>query len=82
VVIVGENTNKVEELQTLATFIQMEGDPVRRTALIEMVMAKKGIDVAKLPKTPPQPQIQPQTAPVGQGQSAINAMGQRGDQSV
>jgi len=82
VVIVGENTNMVEDLQTLGTFIQMEGDPVRRTALIELVMAKKGIDVAKLPKTALQPQIQPQEVSTNASISMLNQMGKRGEQAV
>ena len=55
VTITGENYNLAAELDTLNSFIQMEQDPVRRTALIEMAMLKKNIDVSALPKTPPQP---------------------------
>lgn len=65
VVIAGEGSTMVADLETLASFIQLEADPVRRTALIEIAMMKKGVDVASLPKTPPAPpqsQIQaPQT---------------------
>jgi hypothetical protein len=61
--ITGENYNLAAELDTYNSFIQLEQDPVRRTALIEMAMAKKGIDVASLPKTPPQPPVAPQGAP-------------------
>lgn len=57
--ITGENYALAEELDTLNGFIQLEQDPIRRTALIEMAMAKKNIDIVSLPKTPPQP-IQPQ----------------------
>jgi len=59
VVIKGENVNLLAELETLQTFIQLEQDPIRRTALIEIAMKKKGIDVGSLPKTPPMP-TQPQ----------------------
>ncbi len=59
VVIHGENVNLLADLETLSTFIALEQDPVRRQALIEMAMAKKGIDVKGLPKTPPQ-QLMPQ----------------------
>jgi len=55
VVISGENITMTEDLQTLATFIQLEVDPVRRTALIERAMKRKGIDVEDLPKSPPPP---------------------------
>jgi len=60
VIISGENINLAEEMESLASFITLEADPVRRTALIEMAMKMKGIDVDKLPKTPPQPVQQPQ----------------------
>jgi hypothetical protein len=65
----GENYNIISELETLKTFIALEADPVRRSALVELAMEKKGIDVSKLPKTPPQPpqpQAAPQVAPQGQ----------------
>ena len=55
--IVGENVNVVKELQDLATFIQLEMNQERRTALIELAMAKVNIDVSKLPKS--LPQLQP-----------------------
>jgi len=58
--ITGENYQLTTELDTLNSFIQLEQDPVRRTALIEMAMAKKGINVAQLPKTPPVPPSQPE----------------------
>lgn len=53
IVISGENVSLTSDLQTLSTFIQLEGDPVRRTALIEQAMRRKGMDVESLPKTPP-----------------------------
>jgi len=65
VVITGENWLLASELDTLKTFIALESDPVRRTALIEMAMRKKNINVESLPKTeaPQEPQMQPMVAP-------------------
>ena len=60
VVITGENSNKPSELQTLATFINLEMDPVRRTGLIEKAMRRQGVDVGGLPKSPPAPLPSPQ----------------------
>ena len=57
--ITGESQELQREKDDLATFIQLENDIVRRTALIELAMQKSGIDVASLPKTPPAP-VQPQ----------------------
>jgi len=65
VVISGENVNKTKELTDLSTFIQLESDPVRRSALVEMAMAKQGIDISSLPKTE-QPPIQPSMPTKGQ----------------
>ena len=71
VVITGENYTLVSDLETLKAFITLEADPIRRTALIEMAMTKKGIDIETLPKTEaPQPQAMPQTLPQPQGQPA------------
>lgn len=53
--ITGENYNLAAELDTLNSFITLETDPIRRTALIEMAMLKKGINTSALPKTPPLP---------------------------
>ena len=61
VIITGEQLNLDSDLQTIGTFASLEQDPVRRSALIEMAMKKKGIDVGALPKSPPQPlQLPPQ----------------------
>lgn len=62
--ITGENVNLGAEMESLSSFIALEGDPVRRTALIEMAMKKKNIDVSSLPKSPPvSPQVlQPKVA--------------------
>lgn len=68
--IVGENYALASDLETLKTFITLEQDPTRRTALIEIAMQKKGLDIAKLPKTPP---MQPQQI---QGQAQPSALDQ------
>ena len=52
--ITGERVSLMAELETLANFINLELDPVRRTALIELAMKKKNIDVSALPKTTPE----------------------------
>ncbi len=54
ITITGENVALMAELETLANFINLEIDPIRRTALIEIAMKKKGIDVSQLPKTTPE----------------------------
>ena len=56
VVITGENVRLAADLESMLSFIQLEADPIRRSALIEMAMAKKNIDISNLPKSPPQPQ--------------------------
>lgn len=61
VVITGENYALASELETLKTFIQLEQDPIRRTALIEMAMAKKNMDVERLSKSSPE-QMAPKAA--------------------
>ena len=63
VIITGEQINLNADLQTLMGFAQLEADPVRRTALIELMMKKKGIDAGALPKTEQQPQQPQPTAP-------------------
>ena len=63
VVITGEQVNLASELETLKNFAALEADPVRRTALIELAMKKKGIDIDKLPKSPPQQMQPPEQAP-------------------
>jgi len=68
--ITGERVALLAELETLANFIQLESDPVRRTALIELAMKKKGIDIEKLPKSTPEQQamIAGRTSPQQQPQ--------------
>jgi hypothetical protein len=51
VVITGENVNLAGELESLASFISLEQDPIRRTALIEKAMARKGYDISDLPRS-------------------------------
>ena len=51
VIITGEQVNLPEELRSISEFIALESDPIRRTALIELAMRKKGIDAGALPKT-------------------------------
>ena len=58
VIITGEQLNLSADLQDLMGFIGLEMDLVRRSAMIEMAMKKKGIDVGALPKREPQPQPQ------------------------
>jgi len=57
--ITGENYALATEMDTLSSFISLETDGLRRTALIEMAMKKKGINVTSLPKTPPAQPVQP-----------------------
>lgn len=57
--ITGEKSTMTEDTQTLTTAIQLEADPIRRSALLDMILKDKGFDVARLPKSqPPQPQQQ------------------------
>jgi hypothetical protein len=49
-------------LQTYATFIQLESDPVRRSYLIEKAMQLKGIDSGSLPRSTPE-QLQTSAVP-------------------
>lgn len=52
--ITGENVKLAADLETLATFIQLEVDPIRRTAEIEMAMSKNNMDISNLPKSTPE----------------------------
>jgi len=72
--ITGENVKLAAELESIFSFTQLEADPVRRSALIEMAMAKKNIDISNLPKSPPMPQqVQPNAIEVEQSnQASIN----------
>lgn len=62
VVIVGEQVNIISEVETLKNMALASQDPIRREAIIELIGVKKGIDIEKLPKTPPQPVQEPQRA--------------------
>lgn len=67
--ITGESLNVNVELQTLASFVALEMDPVRRTAMIEEMMRMKGLDVGSMPKTTPEMMAaaQAKTAPAPAG---------------
>ena len=58
-VITGENSTLPADMQTLSTFIALENDNVRRTALIDYALAKKGFDVSSFPRTPPEQMAPP-----------------------
>lgn len=71
VIISGENVKLATDLETFYSFIQLESDPIRRTALIEMAMKKKNVDVSNLPKSPPMPQqVQPAAVAAEQSNQA------------
>lgn len=70
VTITGEQTRLATEMETLSSFIALEQDPLRRSALIEIAMAKNGIDIGNLPKMTPQMMASPQ----GQ-QEPVSAIG-------
>jgi len=54
VIITGENVRLAAEMESLLSFIQLESDPVRRSHLVEMAMAKQNIDVSSLPRSTPE----------------------------
>ena len=58
VVITGENVNIQAQNIKYTSFVRLETDPIRRTALIEKLYAMNGIDVSTLPKSAPE-QMQP-----------------------
>jgi len=74
VVISGENVALASELESIFSFTQLESDPIRRTALIEMAMAKKNIDISSLPKTMPLTPEQQMQIQQGQQAPQPNAM--------
>ena len=59
IVITGENSTMNEDLQTLSSFAQLEADPIRRSAIVELMARKKGLDFGALPKSQPVQQPQP-----------------------
>lgn len=75
IVISGENVNLMAELESLYSFIALEQDPVRRTAMIEMAMARKNIDITQLPKSPPM--VRPEQMPAGTTVAGQQAMAGR-----
>ncbi len=77
VIITGENFNVITEIQDLIQFAGLEQDPIKRSALIDMAMEKRGFDISRLPKPSPQqnqPPQAPQTAqaPDSQNPAVIN----------
>lgn len=56
VIITGEQASLNADLDTLIAFANLEQDPVRRQAIIELGARKKGLDFGSLPKTPVQPE--------------------------
>lgn len=71
--ITGENVKLAADLQSIFEFTQLESDPIRRSALIEMAMAKKNIDISSLPKTPIE-QMMPQQQVTNQNNQMQKAM--------
>lgn len=69
VVITGEQLSLDADLQTLASFVQLEADPVRRSAIVELMARKKGLDFGSLPKSSP---MQPTEAPTRASQPVGN----------
>lgn len=63
--ITGEALNLDADLQTLGTFAQLEQDPVRRQAIIELMARRKGLDFGSLPKMPPENSSTIQGTPQG-----------------
>lgn len=63
-IITGEQYDFQSELNTYAYFVSLEPDPVRRTALIELMMRKKGIDIGSLPKSAPPSTMAPTPSPL------------------
>ncbi|MGF6428210.1 hypothetical protein [Bradyrhizobium elkanii] len=52
--ITGVSMNLNSDIETLKTFAQLEADPVRRSAIIEQMAWRKGLDFSSLPKSEPQ----------------------------
>ncbi len=71
VIITGENVNLEGMLASLATFIQLELDPVRRSYLIEKAMRLKGIDTGSLPRSTPEQLMGPAAAPQERGKEPV-----------
>ena len=71
--ITGENVKLTADLESIFEFTQLEADPVRRSALIEMAMAKKNMDISSLPKTPTE-MMMPQQQVTNQNNQMQKAM--------
>ncbi len=60
----GESSNIEEDTQTLVSALNLEADPIRRSAMLDQILKNKGFDVASLPRSQPvqsQPQQQQPT---------------------
>ena len=68
VIISGENVNLARDLTTLATFIQLEADPLRRSHLVELALSKSGVNISDMPRSAPE-QLTGRPAQVPQGQA-------------
>ena len=71
VVITGEQVNLDADLASMLGFVQLEQDPIRISAILELMARKKGYDFGSLPKSSPQqmtPPVRPE--PVGAGTTA------------
>ena len=63
ITITGENTNLNADIQKLQVAVQMEADPVRRSALNDKLLIKLGIDTSTLPKVNPEAMMNAPSAP-------------------
>lgn len=67
--ITGEKSTIEEDTQSLVAVLNLEADPIRRSAMLDQILKNKGFDIASFPKSqPPQPisqSTQPQPAMVG-----------------
>lgn len=57
-----ERSTVTEDSQTLTQLINLEADPVRRSAMLDIILKNKGFDVAKFPRFQPPVQQQPRMA--------------------
>jgi len=70
--ITGEGVNMNANIQKIQFAIQLEADPARRSGLVDMLMAKLGIDTSTLPEANPEMMMNAPSAPreVNQPQEA------------
>lgn len=66
VTVVGENLDLDVEIETLASMVQLETDPVRRAYLLDRAYARVGIPVPPMTPQQPQQQAPQQTAQIPQ----------------